>query len=108
MKKKAEASSSTDNVQKIWGGKLMLRLYITGASSISMRAVENLKIIAEKYLKSRYELQVIDIYRQPWRAVEDQIIATPTLIIYGADKISRLVGDLSDYSKVLFVLGINK
>jgi circadian clock protein KaiB len=87
--------------------KIMLRLYITGAAVKSMMAIENIKSICEKYIKGRYELEVIDIYRQPDVAVKDQIVAVPTLIRTTGDNKTRLIGDMSDKSKIMKLLGIN-
>jgi circadian clock protein KaiB len=87
--------------------KILLRLYITGAATKSMRAVENIKSICEYYLKGQYELEVIDIYRQPWVAAQDQIVAIPTLIKKNSFQVIRLIGDMTDREKVMAFLGIN-
>jgi circadian clock protein KaiB len=86
--------------------KVLLRLYITGATVKSMKAIENIKIICEKYLKGRYTLEVIDVYRQPRLAIDDQIVAIPTLINITGSKV-RLIGDMSDKKKILAILGLN-
>lgn len=81
--------------------KYLLRLYVTGTTTYSMRAVENIKAICEEYLKGRYTLEVIDIYEQPTLAEDEQIIAAPTLIKLLPSPLRRLVGDLSNKQKVL-------
>jgi circadian clock protein KaiB len=86
--------------------KCVLRLYVSGSTSKSALAVENIKRICEQYLKNRYDLEVIDIYQQPKLARDEQIIAVPTLIKRSPPPLRRLIGDLSDLKKVLFGLGL--
>ncbi|GAC1301690.1 MAG: hypothetical protein NVSMB24_04960 [Mucilaginibacter sp.] len=78
-----------------------LRLYVTGASPNSSRAISNLKDICETYLKGNYELEIIDVYQQPLMAESEQIIALPLLIKKFPTPERRLIGDLSDTEKVL-------
>ena len=84
----------------------ILRLYITGMTPNSRRAVENINKICEEYLKGRYDLEVIDIYQQPDQAVDGQIIAAPTLVKCAPHPTRRLIGDLSNLPKVLLGLDI--
>lgn len=86
--------------------KYMLRLYVTGQTLRSMRSIENVRGICEKYLKGRYDLEVIDIYQQPALAAEGQILAAPTVIKSTPLPLRRLVGDFSDQSRVLAGLGL--
>src|SRR5665213_2436403 len=86
--------------------KYVLRLYVSGSTSKSALAVENIKRICEQHLKSRYDLEVVDIYQQPSLAREDQIVAVPTLIKRSPLPLRRLIGDLSDLKKVLFGLDL--
>ena len=79
----------------------ILKLYITGATPNSVRAINNLKKICEKYLKNRYELEIIDIYQQPLIAKTEQIIALPLLIKISPLPLKRLIGNMSDTQKVL-------
>ena len=83
-----------------------LRLFITGASPNSTRAVTNLKDICEKHLKDKYELEIIDVYQQPSIAQTEQIIALPLLVKKAPGIERRLIGDMSDIDKVLRGLGI--
>ena len=84
----------------------VLRLYITGSTPKSMRAVENIKEICEKHLKGRYDLEVIDIYQQPALAKGEQIVAVPTLLKKLPPPLRRIIGDLSNTEKVLYGLDI--
>jgi circadian clock protein KaiB len=83
-----------------------LRLFITGASPVSVRAVSNIKTICETYLPGRYELEVVDIYQQPLLVADENITAIPVLIKKLPLPKKKLVGDMSDTHKVLKGLGI--
>jgi circadian clock protein KaiB len=78
-----------------------LRLFVTGATPNSTRAIANLKDICEKHLKGRYELEIIDVYQQPLIAENEQIIALPLLIKQTPYPERRLIGDMSNTEKVL-------
>ncbi|MCW3109204.1 MAG: kaiB 2 [Segetibacter sp.] len=84
----------------------VLRLFVTGASSNSVRAISNLKQICETHIKGRYSLEIIDIYQQKQLAETEQIIALPLLIKTLPLPERRLIGDMSDSDKVLRGLGL--
>jgi circadian clock protein KaiB len=79
----------------------LLRLYTTGTTPRSTKAIQNLREICETALKGQYILEVIDIYQEPGRASEADIIVAPTLIKQEPLPESRMVGDLSDRKKLL-------
>lgn len=81
--------------------RYILRLYITGKTANSTRALKNAKDICEKYLAGRYELEVVDLYQQPQRAAQDEVFAVPTLVRKEPGRIRRIIGDLSNTAKVL-------
>jgi circadian clock protein KaiB len=83
-----------------------LRLFVTGTSPASVRAINNLHVILEKHLKGRYELEIIDVYQQPLLAKSEDITAIPVLIKKEPRPVRRLVGDMSDENKVLRGLGL--
>jgi len=83
-----------------------LRLFVTGASPNSTRAITNLKNICEEHLREKYELEIIDIYQQPLRAQDEQIIALPLLIKKAPGIERRLIGDMSNKERVLKGLGL--
>ena len=87
--------------------KYILRLYVTGSSARSLRAVHNLKKICEEHLPD-YDLEVIDIYENPTAAREEQIIAAPTLVKKLPRPLRKFVGDLSNTQKILIGLDIYK
>lgn len=86
----------------------IFRLYVTGSSPRSLRAVYNLKRFCEEHLTDEYDLEVIDIYKNPDAAREEQIIAAPTLIKSVPAPLRRFVGDLSNTEKLLSGLDIYK
>ena len=103
-----EGTNSIVNAQVLNAkkGKYILRLFVTGILPNSARAVINIRAICEKYLKNRYELEIIDIYQQPDLAITEEIIAVPVLIKKFPLPEQRMIGDLSNIEKVLKELGV--
>jgi circadian clock protein KaiB len=87
--------------------KYALKLYITGHTPRSLRAIENLRRICEQELEGEYEMKVIDVLEQPQLANEDKILATPTLIKSLPPPSRRIIGDLSDTQTVLMGLDLH-
>ena len=83
----------------------VFRLYVTGMTPKSTRAIANVRKLCEKHLADRYKLKVIDIYQQPALARKAQIIATPTLVRDQPLPLRRLIGDMSDEER--FLVGID-
>ena len=86
---------------------VQLRLYVTGNTARSVRAIEAILQVCEQYLFDRFELQVIDIRQQPEMAQREQLIAAPTLIRHWPLPVRRLVGDMSQRERVLAGLGLD-
>ena len=86
--------------------KHVLKLYVTGNTPRSERAIANLQRICEQDLKGKYEMKVINILEQPQLAEDEKIIATPTLIKELPPPIRRIIGDLSNTEKVLIGLDL--
>ena len=86
--------------------KYVLRLFVTGATPNSVRAVTNIKQICEAYLEGNYSLEIVDVYQQQNIAEQEQLIALPLLIKKFPLPERRLIGDLSDIGKVLKGLGL--
>jgi len=84
---------------------MLLKLYVTGQTPKSQRAIANIHRICKEDLKEEYELVIIDVLEQPELAEEGRILATPTLTKELPPPLSRVIGDLSDMEKVL--LGLN-
>jgi circadian clock protein KaiB len=86
--------------------RYILRLYITGLTARSSRAVSNLRTICDEYLEGRYDLEVIDIYQQPALTKGEQIVAAPTLIKKLPLPMRRIIGDMSNREGVLLGLDL--
>lgn len=99
----SEDNFINENEQHIF----QLRLFVTGASPNSSRAISNLKDICETHLKGNYDLQIIDVYQQPLVAELEQITALPLLIKKAPGLERRLIGDMSNTVKVLRGLGLH-
>lgn len=84
----------------------VLRLYITGMTPRSSRALTNIRRICEEYLQGRYELEVIDISQNPVLAKGEQIIAAPTLIKKLPLPLRRFIGDMSQTERILLGLDL--
>jgi circadian clock protein KaiB len=86
--------------------RYVLRLYVTGMTPRSARAVRNLQAICDQHLAGRYDLEVIDIYQQPILTKGEQIIAAPTLIKKLPLPMRRIIGDMSNHERVLLGLDL--
>ncbi|SRR6056297_2434756 len=85
---------------------LQLRLFVTGETPRSQQAIRNIRQICEEHLAGQYELEVIDVSRDPEQAREYQILAIPTLLKELPPPLRKVVGDLSEKEKVLKGLDI--
>ena len=101
---------STEDFEKMLANidieKYVLRLYVAGNTLRSMRAIQMLKKICEKYLEGRYEMEIIDIYQQPEILEKDHIFAVPTLIKELPPPLQKLIGDLTNVEKVIIALDL--
>ena len=86
--------------------KYILRLYVTGQTANSTKAIENLKDILKNGLGDLYKLKVIDVVENPQLAEEDKILATPALVKALPPPVRKIIGDLSDKEKVLLGLDL--
>lgn len=83
-----------------------LKLYVTGQTIRSERAIGNLNRICEERLKGQCETTIIDVLERPQLAEEENILVTPTLIREKPRPARRVIGDLSDTEKVLIGLDL--
>lgn len=88
--------------------KFKLRLYVTGRTPQSQRAIDNLRSICEADLEGLYEIEVIDILENPVLAENEKILATPTLVKRLPEPVRKIIGDLSDREKVLLGLDLEQ
>lgn len=105
MRNKQEQSNKGDYTKTI-KTNYILRLFITGATPNSIRALTNIKQICEEHLQGRYHLEIIDVYQQQAIAEKEQLIALPLLVKKKPLPEKRMIGDLSDTEKVLKGLGL--
>lgn len=89
-------------------GKYVLRLYVTGMTPKSTRAIENIKTICDEHLQGRYDLEVIDIYQRPTLAEGEQIVAAPTLIKKLPLPLRRFIGDMSNKDQIVMGLDLKR
>jgi circadian clock protein KaiB len=86
--------------------RYVLRLFVSGTTPRSVRAIQNIRAICEEKLQGRYDLEVVDIYQHPERARPEQVVVTPTLVKSLPAPVRRLIGDLSNEERVLVGLDI--
>jgi len=96
-----------DSKQKfLVDGKLVLQLYVSGMSPKSMTAIENIKQLCDEHLEGAFELEIIDLYKNPEAASENQIVFSPSLIRQFPLPKKTLIGNFFDTEKVIRGLGI--
>ena len=88
------------------GEHYVLRLFVTGSTQRSVRAIENARQICDTHLKDHHALEVVDLYEHPEAAARDDIVAAPTLVKLRPGPLRRVIGDLSDRERVLTGLGL--
>lgn len=89
-------------------GNYVLRLYVSGMTPNSLKAIENIRKICEEHLEGRFQLEIIDIYQQPIFAKEGQIVAAPTLVKELPPPLRKFIGDMSQTEKLLVGLDLRK
>jgi len=83
------------------------RIYVAGDAQNSAQALANLTALCRERLPDRHEIEIVDVFREPNRALADRIFMTPTLIKLSPSPIRRIVGTLSQTEPVLAALGLN-
>ena len=87
-------------------GDYIFRLYVSGATALSARAVVNARKICDDHLKGRYQLEILDIADNVEMAMKDQIVAAPTLVKLAPAPLRRFIGDMSNVKGLLERLGL--
>jgi circadian clock protein KaiB len=112
-KKQDEESSLQDSTEafelalhETEKGNYVLRLYVSGLTPNSQRAIENVRKICAEHLEGRYQLEIIDIYQQPIFAKEGQIVAAPTLVKELPPPLRKFIGDMSQTERILLGLDV--
>lgn len=86
--------------------RFRFRLYVARDAQNSVQALANISALCEAHLRDRYELEVVDVFKDSNRALEDRVFLTPTLIKLSPLPVRRIVGTLSHTATVLQVLGL--
>jgi circadian clock protein KaiB len=86
--------------------KYVLRLYVTGLTARSMRAIRAVREVCEQSLTGQFELEIIDVYQQPARIMNDHVVAIPTLVRQQPAPTRYIVGDMTDRQRLLKGLGL--
>ena len=90
-----------DGDEKTSAGRYRLCLFIAGTSPRSRRTIENLRRVCDAYLADNVDVEVIDIYQQPHLAEAYQVVAAPTLVKVLPEPLRRIIGDLTDETRLL-------
>ena len=109
--KKRKLATSSANAKGIGKKKAApdswnLRLYVAGQTPKSITAFANLKQLCEQHLPGRYQIEIIDLVKQPQLAQNDQIVALPTLVRRLPEPLKRIIGDLSNLERVMVGLDL--
>lgn len=83
-----------------------LRLYVAGQAQNSTVAMDNLAALCREHLDGRHEIEVIDVFANPQRALDDGIMMTPTVVRVGPTPMRKVVGNLSESAWVMYALGL--
>ena len=86
--------------------RFKFRLYIAGDTENSAQAFSNLTALCGKHLTNRHEIEIVDVFREPGRALEDRIFMTPTLVKLGPAPRQRIIGTLGQTDSVMQALGL--
>jgi circadian clock protein KaiB len=110
MKRRLRANDTTkafeEALNRPSADHYLLRLYVTGSTPRSARAIRQIRAICETKLQGRFQLEVVDVHQNPTRIKPDQIVVTPTLVKELPLPVRKIVGDLSNVERVLVGLDI--
>jgi len=87
-------------------GAYVFRLYVAGGAPNSVRALANLYAICRKHFPESHRIEVIDVLKEPFRALAEAILVTPTLVVLSPAPEQRIIGNLSEEDEVLRALGL--
>jgi circadian clock protein KaiB len=106
---KSVLTAVMDGSQKVptgISGLFRFRLYIAGDAQNSLQAVANLTELCRTHLPGSHEIEIVDVFQEPKRALAEGVFMTPTLINLTSEPIKRIVGPLSQTRIVLRTLGL--
>ena len=90
------------------GERWELRLYTAGQTPKSLAAIKNLQRVCDEHLPGRYDIEIIDLLKNPRLAKDHQIVAIPTLVRKLPDPMRKIIGDLSDTERTLVGLQLKQ
>jgi circadian clock protein KaiB len=103
-KRPTQAAAKTRTTRST--NRYVLRLFVAGATTRSHQAIQRVRQLCETELKNNCKLEVIDIYQQPKLARQNQIVATPTLVVAFPPPLRRFIGSLENISGLLVELDL--
>jgi circadian clock protein KaiB len=86
--------------------KYHFRLYVAGQGPNSIQAIANLRALCREHLPGRHKIEILDVVRNPQRAVDDNVLLTPTLLKLLPVPVGRIIGNLSDTKTVMHACGL--
>ena len=106
-KRKSTTEEFEEALKREQKRKIVLRLFVTGLTPRSLEAIDEVRNLCEEHLKGRYELEIVDLYKEPLAAKKDQVFAAPTLIKLLPLPIRKFVGDMTKREKILAGLDVH-
>lgn len=100
--------SDVENTERESENRVLLRLFVTGSSQRSSRAIEAVQSLCREYLANGVAVEIIDVLEEPQKAEDDKVLATPTLIRQFPGPPRRLVGDLTETDRIILLLGLRE
>ena len=82
------------------------RLYVAGDTQNSVEARSNLAAFCLCYLPKSHEIEIVDVFLEPKRALADGIFMTPTLMKLTPNPILRIIGTLNNPLPLLRSFGL--
>ncbi len=86
--------------------RVALRLYVAGDAPNSQLAVERLQAFCAEHLADQYQLEVVDVIREPGRALTDRVLLTPTLVKLAPAPVRTIIGNLGEPVVLARALGV--
>ncbi len=96
----------SDAADRLENPRFVLRLFVTGMTPRSTRAIRAVRTLCERRLGDRFDLEIVDVYQQPTMIQDEQIVATPTLVKYQPAPLRRIIGDMTDTRRLCSGLGL--
>ncbi len=82
------------------------RLYVAGDAPNSTQAIANLRALCRAHLSKRHEIEIVNVIRDPQRAIADGVLLTPLLIKLSPAPMRKIIGNLSQLQPTLRALDL--